>query len=592
MLALHLAHTKTQFLMPFPITLQIVTRAFFWILIISIRIFAHLIVKEVPQNYWFYATLILLALALFVAVSYIDSDEFVLDMREICLYSALVYGIGLFLYLLKIDPTWLMVCLTDAITYLIFGRLLWCSKNKNTGQFVNWPVFGIVGWYAQRIKRTETTSTVSPTVRQVTAAYLFILSCIAAGFILPQLGFNIAIAHIGFIAFVATPFIAKHVLADMKRQHAAYLKSLEDADAERERAIAEQARADAQQEIAAEKERSNQQLAAKNAELEQANVEIQALLAEQAKDKALLEKFNHSLRDASHDLQHPMAVVRIHADELTAMSEEEFWDKEKWRAVAQKLDIAIEEMTDMIDATVHSAQVVTGIIQPDVRVIDMNALLKKFNQLWLNGPNRRGLDYMLTYPVNHAGLYCPFDLIILKRILRNLIANAIQHSSADKGILLALRHRDGRCVIEVRDSGPGILEGLGKDKVANFAAFAKRIREEGSQVKQSGSRSGYRLGMSNVLQLCVATGLTMQLCAKEGRGSKFSFSLPLASADQFSETIHIRNAIEAQWQEAGDLLAAYADLPMAEGDFFPEDDDLKRHNLMPSSPNGVNGTPG
>ena len=186
--------------------------------------------------------------------------------------------------------------------------------------------------------------------------------------------------------------------------------------------------------------------------------------------------------------------------------------------------------------------------------------------------------------------------MILKRILRNLIANAIQHSPPDRGILIAIRPRGGRCVIEVRDSGAGIPEGLGKDKVANFAAFARRIKEEGSQVKQStngnGSTSGYRLGMRNVLQLCEATGITMQLCAKLGRGSMFSFSLPLASAEQFIATINRRNEIEARWDEASALLEAYGDLPMPEGDFFPEDDDLEYHNLMPSLPNGVSGTPG
>ena len=576
--------------MPFPIVFQVVARAFLWITLFSVESFAPALFKVLPtNNYSVYLAGIGLSITLFLALSYLEDEGTVRDLRDLCLYEVLAWILGLSMSLLGYKPTELMISVLGTLIFLRYGRLLWVRKATNRGSFAAWPVFGIFGWLAKRRGNIPNESLEQPTIMQKRETYAFIFLCLVAGFSLPQVKIILESWHFGLIAFLATPFIAKRTLADMKRQQAVYVASVNEAADER-------AKADAQREIALAQEKSNQLLAAKNAELEQANLEIQALLAEQSKDKALLEKFNHSLRDASHDLQHPMAVVRIHADALMAMSEEEFWNKEKWREVAQKLDFAMEEMTDMIDATVHSAQVVTGIIKPEVRVIDMDVLMKTFMMQWLDGPNRRGLDHLLAYPRIHPGLYCPFDLMILKRILRNLIANAIQHTPPNKGILLAVRRLGKRCVIEVRDSGPGIPEGLGKDKIANFAAFADRIREEGSQVRLNGGSnsngSGYRLGMRNVLQLCAAMGLDMQLCAIAGRGSKFSFSLPLANPDQFTETMQMRNAIDTQWDEASALLEAYADLPMPEGDFFPEDDDLEYHKLMPSSPNGANGTPG
>ncbi len=585
--------------MPFPIIFQIVARTFLWILLISLEIFAPTVVNQVTQNHWFYITLMLLAFSLFLAMSYVGNDELILDMRELSLYEVLMYGFGLTLFLLKIDPTAPMTGLFSTALFLTFGRLLWLFKNKESGQFVAWPVFGVLGWYTKRKHPAKPTSLVEPTRWQAWATYFFIALCFVAGFVLPMLGIKLAIAHVGLMTYLATPVIARRTLADMKRQNITYELTLK-------------AKLKAEG-IAEEKERSNAILHAKNLELElakaqaerareeaiqarndaeQAHAEVAQLLAEREKDKATLEKFNVSLRDASHDLQHPMAVVRIHADALMAMSPEEFIDNARRQTVVQKLENAIEEMTEMIDATVHSAQVVTGIVKPVVRVIDMDALLKNFHGLWFDGPNRRGLDHLLVSPSNHAGLYCPFDLMILKRILRNLIANAIQHSPPDTCVLIVLRRRGGRCVVEVRDSGPGIVEGFGADKVANFAAFAQRIKNEGSQVKQHGKRSGYRLGMSNVLQLCAATGLEMQLCAKPGRGSMFAFSLPLANADQFTDTKRMQLAQEAEWEEAARILEAYGDVPMPNEDFFPKEDDLVYHNLISSSANGVNGTPG
>lgn len=571
--------------MPFHIIFQFVIRAFLWITLFSVESFAPALYAMAPSSDLAFLAAITLSSCTFFALFFWKGESVSYDLQDLCAYEVLIWCFSWYLQKNGILASAWSMGLLVTIGFLRYGRLYWPCKDAAGERFVGWPTLGLVGWYAKRKGLVSGETSAAPNKSQTGKFFVFLALCLIAGYALPRLGILVKSWHIAVLAFATTPFIARRTLANMKRQQAAYEQSLEDAAVAREYAAAEKARANFQQELAAEKERSNQQLLAKNAEIE-------ALLMEREKDKALLAKFNESLRDAAHDLQHPMAVVRIHADALMAMSEEEFWDKEKWGDVAQKLDIAIEEMTDMIDASVHSAQVVTGIVKPDVRVIDMNALLKKFNQLWLNGPNRRGLDYMLTYPVKHAGLYCPFDLIILKRILRNLIANAIQHSEPDKGILLAMRRRNGHCIIEVRDSGPGIPEGLGQDKVANFAAFASRIREEGSQVKQSGARSGYRLGMSNVLQLCAATGLDMQLCALPGRGSKFSFSLPLAHPDQLVETIHIRNAIDAQWKEASNLLEAYADAPMAEGEFFPLDDDLERHNLMPKSANEVRDTPG
>ncbi|MBI3232044.1 MAG: HAMP domain-containing histidine kinase, partial [Candidatus Doudnabacteria bacterium] len=302
------------------------------------------------------------------------------------------------------------------------------------------------------------------------------------------------------------------------------------------------------------------------------NQAISDLLAAREKDQALLAKFNDALRDAAHDLQHPMAIVRIHANVLIEMPEQDLLDSVKRQDAAQKLAEAMEEMADMIDATIHSAQVVTGIIKPDARVVDVDALLQKFQSLWFNGSNRQGLDFFLVLPRQRAHLYCPFDLMILKRILRNLIANAIQHSPPGAGVLVVLRRVGNQCLVQVRDSGPGIVEGMGEDKVANFAAFAQRIRREGSQVKQSGQASGYRLGMGNVLQLCIATGLQMQLCAKPGLGSMFSFLLPLANAEDFIETRKIQLTQEAEWAEIRGLMTARGDLPMPVGDFFPPTD--------------------
>ena len=566
--------------MPFPIIFQVVARSFLWILLISIEIFAPAMLNHVAQNHWFYITLMLLAFSLFLAMSYIENDELILDMRELCLYEVLMYGVGLTLFLSKIDPTTTMTGLLSTAFFLRFGRLLWVFKNKESGRFVAWPVFGVLGWYAKHQRCAETASPVTPTRWQAWGAYFFIALCFTAGFIIPMLGIKLAVAHVGLITFLVTPFIARRILADMKRQNIIYETTL-NAKIKAEGIAEEKVRSNAvleaknlELELAkAQAERAREEAIQAKTEAEQAHAEIAQLLIEREKDKATLEKFNAALRDAAHDLQHPMAVVRIFGNALIELEEQEVRDPVTRQNIAQKLTMAMEEMVDMIDATIHSAQVVTGIIKPALRVIDMNALVKEFESQWFDGPNRAGLDRLITYPRRKIKLFAVCDLLILKRILRNLIANAIQHSGADGRVLLVLRRVGEHCLVQVRDSGHGIEEGFSGDKVANFAAFTQRIHKEGSQVKEAGKRGGYRLGMHNVLQLCKATELTMQLCAKPERGSMFAFMLPLATAEQCLDTRQFNVEKERELDEIIALMEARNDIPMPIGEFFPKDDD-------------------
>lgn len=564
--------------MPLAIFQQILARPLLWIVLISLDVVGQLETLLKPQGYWVYVIRLALALVAFAYLWLLKNDALITDIREILFFDVLVNCFATVLFVSGLPVIKIYVALSGAVFFLKYGRLVWHCKTADGSNFTSWPVFGVWGFLARRASSFQAAT--APTPTQALLAYLLIIGCLLLGTALSLAEIKTQIAYFCVIPLLFAPTLYKRIQAEISALHARYL-SAENAKLEAEKAADRfEANAKAQRAIAEEKEQSNQRLAAKNAE-------IQALLTEREKDKALLDKFNAALRDAAHDLQHPMAIVRIHANVLMEMPESDLLNKEKRQILSQKLDDALDEMGDMIDATVHSAQVVTGIIQPEARVVDMDGLFKKFQSLWFHGPNRQGLVYFFTSPSKHTGLYCPVDLLILKRIMRNLMANAIQHSPYEGGVLVCMRRRGGQCLIQVRDTGPGIAEGFGPDGRANFLAFAQRIRDEGSHVKDGAKRSGYRLGMSNVLQLCMATGLEMQLCAKPGRGSMFSFTLPLATPEQFIETKRLAVAYENEWAEIRALMQARRDVPMPNGQFFPEDDDLAYHGIKPTWPDDI-----
>jgi len=114
------------------------------------------------------------------------------------------------------------------------------------------------------------------------------------------------------------------------------------------------------------------------------------------------------------------------------------------------------------------------------------------------------------------------DLVLLERMIRNLISNAIRYTDVGS-ILLATRMRQGAVVLEVWDSGRGIPD-----------AQINHIFLEFHQVEPNngGHSKGLGLGLSIVRRLVLLLpGHHIDVCSRVGSGSRFTLTLPLAGRD-------------------------------------------------------------
>lgn len=115
-------------------------------------------------------------------------------------------------------------------------------------------------------------------------------------------------------------------------------------------------------------------------------------------------------------------------------------------------------------------------------------------------------------------LYVYADANLLRRILQNLIANAIKHTPRGE-IIIGARKRDGGNEVEcmVRDNGSGIPQ-----------AFLEKIFEKGET--DSEGEGGMGLGLAIVKTFVEAHGGRVTVESREGAGSVFRFSLPSRQA--------------------------------------------------------------
>lgn len=486
------------------VAIQVVARSFVWIFLFSIEVIAINALNMVRGNYVYYLIAILIVVVEFSSLKIMGDDYLLQDIREICVYEISLNFFGLLFYICGMNQI-NHIGLNYAIIFLKFGRLLWPYIIFNGSKLSHWPVFGLLGLLAQR-KGVRKEDKQQPTFAR-NIIYLYIITCICAGYSIALLGWQVKLSHLSVFPLLAIPYFYKNIIQHLTAQHQAQMQH------QTELAV-QQATTAAALRTAAEQMRLGQELADKNRQLEGLIQENQIQLRE-------LAAFNAAMRDASHDLKQPMFVVSSRAESLINAKQA---DQQQVAAAALRDGLLL--LQEYIDDVIYNAKVATKIHAPSIEVLSIWQILHEVRDDFLKLANEKDL-YLGLYPLLKRGsskeLFVTSDRVLLNRIVRNIVVNALLHTQQG-GILLSARRRERHCLFQIWDTGPGIAVATAMDGQANFNAFTEWARQHGGRY----GSDGHGLGMNNVLQLCQALGIQMHLHSRPGRGSVFSFYLPLA----------------------------------------------------------------
>ncbi|MFA5112657.1 MAG: PAS domain-containing sensor histidine kinase [Desulfobaccales bacterium] len=108
------------------------------------------------------------------------------------------------------------------------------------------------------------------------------------------------------------------------------------------------------------------------------------------------------------------------------------------------------------------------------------------------------------------------DPLLFRRVLENLLENAIKYSPAPSRVTLTAAAEDPAIRVTVQDQGPGIPP---DDLDHLFEVFYRGARE--------GDSRGFGLGLATVKRIIDAHGGRIWVDTAPGRGSAFSFTFPL-----------------------------------------------------------------
>lgn len=220
------------------------------------------------------------------------------------------------------------------------------------------------------------------------------------------------------------------------------------------------------------------------------------------------------IQNVSHELRTPMAIARgyaelLEAGELGPLLPEH---QEPIAIISRRLRM-LSHLVDDINAIL---EVETK--EPAFEWVDLGKLVQAMGEDFRVSTTTAGIALSVTVENDLPPIRG--DAIYLRRMLDNLLGNALKFTLPGGEIRLSLRQDTAALILEVADTGIGIE----KDK-------RERIFERFYQVDGSMSRryGGTGLGLALVKQIAERHNGSVKVESEVGRGSTFCVSLPLSS---------------------------------------------------------------
>ncbi|MEQ5869030.1 PAS-domain containing protein [Sagittula sp. NFXS13] len=211
---------------------------------------------------------------------------------------------------------------------------------------------------------------------------------------------------------------------------------------------------------------------------------------------------------ASHDLLQPLSAAKLYVSSLA----DRFPGTEEHR-VLEKAESALTSAAQIIDALLDISKLDGDGLHFDIRAVKLTEILQPLRDEMSVLAERKGLEMRIV----DSHLIVDSDATYLRRVVQNLLANAIRYTETGK-VLVGVRRNGGSARIEVWDTGPGIAE---DDQNAIFEEF-RRLDTKASR------NEGLGLGLAIVERACARLGHPLGLWSEVGRGSCFMVNVPIA----------------------------------------------------------------
>ncbi len=237
------------------------------------------------------------------------------------------------------------------------------------------------------------------------------------------------------------------------------------------------------------------------------------------------------LAAASHDLRQPLHSLRL----FTATLELQTRDT-RHKTLVSQIDSSVKSLEELFNALLDISKLDAGTLPVNNQHSQLADLLRLLKRDFQPLAAEKGIEFVCE--IREYVVYS--DLLLLERLLRNIISNAIRYTSSGS-VSLNVQLQGEDVSISVVDTGPGISA---SDQARIFEEF---VQLNGNKHTRG---QGIGLGLSIVKRLSILLDIPVSLVSKPGFGTTFSVLVPLGYneyyeevADAVSQPLHAVNSL-------------------------------------------------
>jgi signal transduction histidine kinase/ActR/RegA family two-component response regulator len=215
------------------------------------------------------------------------------------------------------------------------------------------------------------------------------------------------------------------------------------------------------------------------------------------------------LASASHDLRQPMHTLSLFGAALMMRPLDE-----ATRPIVNHMNTALQALSAQIDALLDVSKLDAGVVPVNPSTFSLPAFLEHLHAEYAEVARAKQLAFGTECPPQAS---CETDEVLLARIVRNLVENAIKYTASGEVAVRVSAAGPEHWEISVEDTGIGIP-----------LAEHQRVFEEFYQLhnpERDRSR-GLGLGLSIVRRLAQLLGITIGMHSSPGFGTRFDLKVP------------------------------------------------------------------
>ena len=265
----------------------------------------------------------------------------------------------------------------------------------------------------------------------------------------------------------------------------------------------------AEQELRQAKDRLEERVQERTGELARL---VQQLSDARQQAEAANQSKTRFLAAASHDLLQPLHAARLFSAALL--------ERRPTDDIVAKVDRSLVAVEAILDALLDIAKLDAGAVKPNLGAVPLGPLLASLPDSFASIAERNGVELRIV----PTSLAITTDPQLLRRVLQNLVANAVRYAPSIDGrkakVLVGCRRRHGQAVLEVWDNGPGIPADKQPLIFKEFVRLPQNL--------PATQERGLGLGLAIVDRIARMLGHGINVQSEPGRGSCFSVAIPIA----------------------------------------------------------------